>query len=253
MNDKKIKAFLSQNQSIPMDENRKKKSIALLMEEVERAEFTPAVSMKEVFTNQLCYMSKSSFLIQLLAAAAGFYLLAVYGDSQLQRVWMQLSSVLPLLVIVSCTEIQKSFLDNMWELECACRYDLRTVISVRMAILSGVNLLILTLFSIMGSHQTQTFFFRTAVYLLVPFLLMNLLFFILLQKRRLSRFGLYTAGLAATLLFLFLSNTELHFLYESGLFAVWLLVLVIAAGFLAAAVYHFINGLKEDMVLWSSR
>lgn len=249
--DRKFKEILKSHQSVPIDAEKKNQAIAFVMRKVEQTEFMPEANRKEIFFNQLHYMAKSSFLIQILITAAGMFLLAVYGGAQLQQTLLLLSSALPVLGIVSCTEIQKSFLQNMWELECACRYDLHTIISVRMILLSGANLIILTLFSVFGSYRTQTGIFRTAVYLLVPFLLMNLLFFLLLRKRNLSKYGLYTAGLAATLLFLFLSNTELQFLYERGSFAVWLVLLVAAAGFLAAAVHHFMKSLKEDTVVWS--
>lgn len=253
MKDKKIRTLISKSTEIQVDGNRKRQAITYLMEKARQTDFAPSVSLKEVFLNQLYYMSKSCFLLQLLITAAGIYPLAAYGDARQQRIWMQLAGIMPLLVIVSCTEIQKSFMDRMWELESACRYDLRTIVSVRLMILSGGNLFILTVFSVFGSHQTQAGFFRTAIYLLVPFLLMSLFFFTLIRKTKLSRLGLYTAGLAVTLLCLFLSGTELSFVYESGFFAVWLVVFAITVGFLAVSVRHFMKSIKEDTVLWSSR
>lgn len=102
----------------------------------------------------------------------GVFGAAFLGGIMLEKnmLWV-LSSMMPFLALSAVTESVRSETYGMWELECATRFSLKSVVLARMGILGITHLAVFCLVLFVGGGKDTLSLFQTGVYLLVPYLL----------------------------------------------------------------------------------
>lgn len=138
------------------------------------------------------YISFWSWFLQgAVAVMAGY--LAVSGDV---RFVMIVGCVMPLLACIACTEVRRGYTCGMWELEKACRYDLRQVMLLKMQIMGLVDIVIALGLAAFGTEMGMGLP-QAILMILVPYFLSGAVFFFLLCKtdRQVSNYVLTGAGI----------------------------------------------------------
>lgn len=150
------------------------------------------------------------------------------------------SILAPLIACIGCTEIQRGYYCGMWEMEKACRYDLRHVMLLKMQITGSIDL-ILVLCLILFSAGRGIELPKAVLSILIPYLLASFLYFILLCRLR-SRFSSYVLvgiGILLPMCNGFIMNCIDEVAWEIiSAHSEWTAVLVILAA---------------DLLLWSMR
>lgn len=244
MRDNKIKELFRNSKLPPIDSVKKTDAVNSLLKTANSRPMPTKRNFFEILTGQIGFINKGCFCIQFLASILGIWILTAYKASQPAKPMMLLSAVFPILILACLSEMQKSFSSGMWELETVCRYDLKMVISIRMMVLSGINLLILLLLSALCSYALLMSTAMACIYLLLPFLFTSLILFILTAKFKISTYGFYTAGIAITLAFLFLSGTEKNNIYNPVYFHIWVIALAVVLCIYIFAVIRLLNNLR---------
>lgn len=197
---------------------------------------------------QLSYLSPWQWLVQFFfLLGLGWYWSVGFFDEYF------LTMAAAGLGLSGAIEIQRSYRFEMWELEQACRYNLRELFALRMLLLGGMDLGILLLTLGVGLAQGQGV--AVCLYLLIPALLSDGFYLYLLQRlgRRCESYALTAAGVLLSVLFFWLrSFMEL----EAGIYA-WVAqtrvvaaLVLLSAGFLIFMILTFWKKTKEE-ALWN--
>lgn len=158
---------------------RKEQAVNRLTEEFGRHPVSRQLPFYRKLAVQAGYLSPFTWVTQVgLFLAAAWLLLYSGAASFVQAV--ALAGMAPLFGLIGCTEIARSFSRNMWELEDVCRFPLRYVMSMRMLLLGMGDLLLFTLLLLFSAKGGSTLLL-TAVCLLVPFHLANMVYLAMLM------------------------------------------------------------------------
>lgn len=166
----------------PPDPNAGKRQtlIAQLASDAEKMDYLT----REPFLKRIRSIA-SSFSVWTWMAHFALLLLFFYGflseDGSLFTA--TLLSLAPGLVLLLLYELSKTFGNNMWEMESACRYNLPQLFFLRLTLLGGMDFVILTL-CLAVFRMTGGLLWEFAVYTLLPFFLLSS--FCLLLIRRLG-------------------------------------------------------------------
>lgn len=153
----------------------------------------PKVSHFDFVIGQIGYIRKRVWIVSSLLLAITLSALHVYtGEKTLDIIWM-VSSMLPMVALVSITEITRSAAYHMTELEMSCKHNFGYIMLVRLGVLGGFHLLTFGLFMVSLIGKTDFFLLRLGMYVCTPFLLTCILSFIILTRLR-SKETLYICG-----------------------------------------------------------
>lgn len=157
---------------------------------------------------------------------------------ELEVVWV-LSALLPFVAILVITELAKSPVYGMTELEMTARFSMRTMLLARMVLVGAVQLAALllvtplTVFADKGTWAAVngTLLFQNGVYMLVPYLLTAVAGLYVIRKQR-GREGMYLCGSISAFVSVLcpLSRLLAPVLYKGENFWCWGLAAVLLAG-----------------------
>lgn len=132
----------------------------------------PKTTKREFVLTQTGYIHKRSWLISILLTA-----FVIFQGHRLMRVelassllWLA-SAIMPVLALIVSVEVLKSSACGMAELEMSAKHNLGSILLVRMAIMGGLDLLLIAVTIPFVTEDRSIGCFRAAVYLLVPYLL----------------------------------------------------------------------------------
>lgn len=171
----RIAQFLQKNQAPkPLPE----KVFRLKQEVRHQAESIPFAvlqhsSLPDRLLRQLPYISPWIWPVQLLVLLLFFLLLR--QQSIRVETLVLLSSTGPLLAILPMADSIRSFGCNMWEMEAACRYDLRQITAMRLCIVGGGDILVLAFGSCLYG-QKMSALWGFGLYILLPFLVSSCIY-----------------------------------------------------------------------------
>ncbi len=204
------------------------------------------VSNLSFMLSQAAYIQRWVWLISILVLAgavwgAGFY--------QQEAVWM-ISALMPFAAMSALAENSRSTVYNMAELEMASRFSLRSILLARMSIVGLVHLILIAiLVPFAGSRQMMSMG-RTGVYLLVPYLLTNVLGLYFSRKMHGVGNSYFFLGIASLVSVLgFVARSVAPILYESQQFGWWLAVLVLLLGMTISAYRKIL--VQTEELLWN--
>ena len=128
---KEIRSLLEHAKQPDIDEGRKRKTLELLQAERKRLHIRSKKTYGQRVWEQIPYISPAAWLLQgilLLMIGWGFY-----AEGR-EEILLYLLFCAPMAGVVGFTEIMRSYRQNMWELEQACRKCLRLRVSDTVAL-----------------------------------------------------------------------------------------------------------------------
>lgn len=142
-----IRAFLKSAEQPEIDRERKRQTLELLRMERKRLHIRSRKPYVQRVLEQTAYLSPAAWLIQgALVLILGWSFCA--GDKR--EILINLLLCAPIIGIVGFTEIMRSYRQSMWELEQACRYNLRQLMGMRLLIFGIVDSLVACGVTVMG-------------------------------------------------------------------------------------------------------
>ena len=157
---------------------------------------------------------------------------------------------MPILAFFQVAEMQRSFKYNMYEIEMACKINLKEIITARLISMTVINLLIMTLFVIIAGAKFQEGIHLLIVYLLVPFLVTNVLTMEISKLLKNKQNDVANISIALMInMFLFISHIRFPYIYESSSIFIWIIVLFISGFYLIKNIYQMYE--KEDEYIWN--
>lgn len=236
----KMKSALQKAFEAPVPDHQKK---TLFLQRFPKS----SISMGEFVLSQIAFIRKGIWVVSLL-----LFLVALYGEYviKIQTLWV-VSSFLPLVAMLTVSECVKSKFHGMEELEMATRFSLKSVISARLTILGVFDLLAFFILLPLCSVDEAASFFRTGVYLIVPYLLTATACLWITRRFRGTE-GSY--GCASVALLVGGANAGGHFfadfLYQAQYFGGWLILAFILIG---TMIYEVRRIMKQSEVnKWNS-
>ncbi len=254
--EKEIRAFLTAGPPVFPEKERKQKNLELLYQERKRLRLAPRQSYGKRVLNQAAYLSPLAWVIQ-----GGIVLLIGWslrpeaaGD---QRFPLLLAACAPLLGMVGITEILRSYQENVWELEQACRYNLRQLMGMRLLIFGIVDTWI-ALLVLLGGIRAGICLEELLVFFLIPQLLSDCVYLRLMSlfRRRFQGIGLLGMAVAVTFLWLWIAEwmataTSLGFL-QPAVWRAWIYAVSLgSAGLLVLCCVKFLRGVDKEEERWN--
>ena len=137
--EEELRAFFGKARQPDIDEEKKRQTLELLKMERKRLHVRVRKPYWKRVLEQMAYISPAAWILQGILALSLAYMLCVPERDAL------LASLLfcaPMVGIVGFTEILRSYRQNMWELEQACRYNLRQLMGMRLLIFAVADSLV---------------------------------------------------------------------------------------------------------------
>lgn len=198
MTDEKLKTYFLSIPKPEIDQSRKETSICLVLSHTDEIRGLTRITYWDRIRTMAGYLSPWVWFAQAAVLLLGGYLFCSTPEDN----FLSICSVLaPLIACIGCTEIQRGYYYGMWEMEKACRYDLRHVMLLKMQITGSIDLALI--FCLMGFSAGRGIEFSKAVLaILMPYLLSSFVYFMLLCRVR-SRFSSYVLAGAGIVMMLF--------------------------------------------------
>lgn len=177
INEKQLQQLLQRNTPPEPEAGKRRAVISRLNADAENMDYLEQESFAEKILTMGSYISPRVWIIQ--AAFPVFFFF--YARQEESAVLPLLCMLAPGLTLLLLWELSKTFGNNMWELEAACRYNLPQLFFRRLVLLSGGDLIILiaslAVFQMAGGPLWQF-----ALYALLPFFLLSALCLWVLQR-----------------------------------------------------------------------
>ena len=197
MKDDELNKILQMNQAPVIQADRKHQTMKMIMTAASQTKTTTRISFLTQFRTQAESVSRVFWGIQLVCFVAIFYLLIYHCWNEI--LFRNISFLTPFFTVLIFTETFKSRNYGMWELEEACRFNLRQIIWMRTLILVTTDYLLLFII-LFAARQSGVSFADYMIYLVIPFQLENIVFLMILKHLRGFRVSSYLLIAIAVLL-----------------------------------------------------
>ncbi|MCI8597090.1 MAG: hypothetical protein HFJ10_01410 [Lachnospiraceae bacterium] len=253
--EKEIRMFLESREEPVIEEERKRQSLEFLRLQRKSIHITLRKPYGQRVLEQAAYISPAAWVFQgLLVLVLGTILNTPFDMKEI--VLANLSICAPIIGVIGFTEVMRSYQKNMWELEQACRYNLRQLAGMRLLLFAAADILVVAGVMVgglslgFGAEELLLFF-------LVPQLLSDSVYLYLMARFRRKFQGTVLIG-AAVLMTLFWIQISMiimeapWLIYE--LSRPWALTffIVVSATLLTALSIRFLHGIeKEEEGRWN--
>lgn len=171
---------------VSIDPKRKAAALYDIRQSVAMKKIRFSPSKLQILVIQLQYISKEYWIGQAVAATAAVLLFMLYGGlpDKMQEYLIGASMLAAVMGLVSVFEIGRSLSFHMAELEQSCYLNLGQIWSMKMLISGAIDLCILTgmIFSVVDKMKYSVF--AVCMYILVPFVLSNACYLLLVSIGR---------------------------------------------------------------------
>lgn len=253
--DKPLKILQEEFADAAIEADEKRKASSLF--EIEKA-----VEEKKIFY----YPSPVQILLGQIKFSAGYFMGLQCIFSILMLVFIQhmkgkensmyaylavLSAFAAFINVFMMVELNRNFSYRMAEIEQSCYLNLKQLCACKMVCFGGTELVLLSVLLIVTGKNMEMGIFRFGVYIMVPFLLANLIYlFIFTECRRIEKD--YAQYMLALLLGMTaVVPTQFEKVYEPANFGVWLLLLAAAISGLCCEGHRMLQGLEENEECWN--
>ena len=239
--------ILKKNIVPEIDESKKNKAIEKLKIEIANTDIEIKESYFQKIIKQIPFINKITLFTQTLLLIIG---ILIINYTSFENTRLLLSLVMPILAFFQITEMQRSFKYNMYEIEMACKVNLGEVITTRLIIMTIINLLIITLFAIITGVKFQTGINLIIVYLLVPFLVTNVVSMEVSKLLKNKQNDVSNMSIVVIInMLLFILNIRFPYIYESSSVFIWIVVLLTSGFYLIKNIYQIFE--KEEDYIWN--
>lgn len=200
----------------------------------------PKSTTYEFFLSQLGYIRKRFWCLSLLLFA-GMTLFSTRLKHGSEIICF-ISTVLPLLTLLTITEIGKSMSFHMGELEDSCRFNLSKITLIRLSIISFFHFLILLLVLFIFKDHSQYGLLRYALYAVTPFLLSSYLSFWITNHLKAKDTAYICGGVTIFIsLSVFMLHSNYAELYSQNYTILWAAAFVVISILLIKELYFLMN------------
>ena len=198
--------------------------------------------------SQITYISPAVWMAQFLLLLLCVYLMKDRSSGSDRQMLFSVASLFAAsIALIGFPELCKSFSCGMWELEQACKYNLRQLMSLKMAIVGVADLICMALISVLCSGYSALPFWQVGIYLLVPFNLVCICGFLTVSflRDKARPFAIWIAGGgAAAAVFLALSTRYAIYAVD---FSVWIWGFVVSIAVSGVLIARFLKDLKQEV------
>lgn len=243
----KIRDFLKNAEQPDIDEKRKQQTLMLLRMERKRLHLRSKKPYGQRVMEQAAYLSPVVWLIQgALILFMGYEFLV----REKEEILINLLFCAPIIGIAGFTEIMRSYRQNMWELEQACRYNLRQLMGMRLLIFGITDSLVTCSVAVMGIgagiHAWELLFF-----FFIPQILSDCVYLHLMARfrRRFQGTALISAAVLMTLLWMVLLQDVLcnpEVIKRLADPCASAIILAVSIGLLAMCCMRFLKGTETE-------
>lgn len=188
----------------------------------------PKASIFETLRNQMGYIRKRFWCLSLLIMIGllGALIFMDYGHEKIAL----LSSVMPLFTIIGVSEISKSTLYNMDELEMSCKYNLQKVTLLRLSVIGSFYFVIFLVLAFAFIGKSQFGILRSALYGMTPFLLSSYLSIWVINHLKTKEMLYVCGGVTAFVsMLVFTITTNWPVIYASTYTLSWSILFIVLA------------------------
>lgn len=202
--EEEIRAFLRSTAQPEIDWERKRQDLEFLRMERRRLRIPSKKPYGQRVLEQMAYLSPAVWLIQgALVLILGWTFCV--GDRK--GILINLLFCAPIVGIVGFTEIMRSYRQNMWELEQACRYNLRQLMGMRLLIFGIVDTLVACGVAVMGLGAGIGIW-ELLMFFFIPQLLSDCVYLYLMTRFRRRFQGITLLGAAVCMSLLWFTLME---------------------------------------------
>lgn len=134
----------------------------------------PKLSFSQFVFSQIKYIRKRVWVVSAMIVAAAICTVCFKNPKYigLPAVWI-IFSLTPFLAMLTASEISRSNIYGMTELETACRFSLPQLTGVRTLILGVTSFAVIAALTVISGIFTPVGIAKAGIYILAPFLLVN--------------------------------------------------------------------------------
>lgn len=197
----------------------------------------PPSNFMEFLFSQIGYIRKRVWVLQFVVVGLCILGLIIVKHELALHQLSIISSIVPLVALMTVTELSRSFSHNMNELEMTTRYHLNQVLIARMTVLGITNLICVTMILAFLSFQMHANFLRLSLYLFVPYLLTCFGSLLILNKIRNSNTNFYCGCMCGVVIGANVLLTQMkQGMYENSYLFYWIIIFCfITIGIIAQA------------------
>ncbi len=132
----------------------------------------PKMSYLGFILSQICYIRKRIWIFSLALLLITLGAVCVIPQDQKYAVWI-VSAFIPFLALLTATEISRSNIFGMSEIEAGCRFSLPQLTGARMIILGACDLTVIPIIAVILGVSSPLGIIKTALYIFTPFFTVN--------------------------------------------------------------------------------
>jgi hypothetical protein len=234
-NDRKIRKDLQQFSVPPYDRNKMQETIHLAKQAYKERLLSKRIGFWEFIAMQVRFIGHWVWLSQAILLFAALFFLSRFrtNTTDIQSVFLLLSSVAPVVAFVGFPEIMKSYAHNMEEIEACTRFSMRKLMGARMLILGLADLCSLTLILAASAAGDASLILRMILYLFVPFNLTCCACMTVLDHIKSRYAGYYCGAICVACMVIFCRLPWAAHYYETAATGVWIILFFISIVYLA--------------------
>lgn len=192
--EKKLGDVLAKNKVPDIDRKIRQQALDRLCRSAEGMDMLSHTPFFKRLFRQAEYISPAVWIVQ--ASVILIFAAVMAQDFDVVKSAIILSVTAPAMGLLLVVDVVRSYGSNMWEMETACRYDLRQITAMRMCLIGGGDLLVL------GGGLCAFGIFKGScwifiLYVLLPFFLISSLYMweLIRFTRKCSPFVLLSTGI----------------------------------------------------------
>lgn len=233
------------------DKNKMEQTISIAKSEYNKQILSETTNGIEFMFQQMLYIKKGYWLTQFaifIVAAAGILYLDSAGIHINRMSYAAIFT--PLLVIFSIPELWKNIITNTMEIENTTYYDLRKVYFSRILLVGMLDLMIISLLTVITVNTIGDSLYETIIYFFVPFNFNCCICFSLLCQRRKISTELLAVGCCVSAGIIWYIMVKYYKVYQLLQIKIWYFLLLLSIVYMIYSMKRTIEISKEYLEVY---
>lgn len=128
----------------------------------------PKLTYPEFLLSQIGYIRKRVWLFSAAVLLVGIGMVCIMPENGMMLIWI-MSALIPFLAVLTASEISRSDVFGMSEIEASCRFALPQVMGARMIILGVCNFAVISAVTVITGIFSPFGIAKSALYILMPY------------------------------------------------------------------------------------